>query len=182
MDSNFYVNNRRLGTALCWDSLGNILCREEYKDGKNVGRMESNFGPGRPALLKDFNDSGNAHGIERTWWKSGNLEKDFWNERGSTIRGAEFYPNGKLRYRHERPYQTPGSVGAFKRKLISGQTWAPNGKSTGKVKQGNGKLIRFSAEPDTVTGRYRAWHETYKDSVLESGGKVDSIEIAKWLR
>lgn len=182
VDSTFYLNNREHGTSLCWDSLGNIRCKEHHRHGVMFGLRESYFSPGKPAMMKTYNDSGVAHGYEKVWWRNGNLKHEYQIDRGTALQAKEYFPNGKLRSRHRRPYQVAGSVGVFKRKLIEAETWAPNGRSTGKVKDGNGRLLRFSAEPDSLTGRYTVWDETYTDSLISKGGKLDSAAVAELMK
>lgn len=182
LDSTFFLDNKKSGFSFCWDTLGNVLCKHQYRDGKQIGLREEYYSPGKPAMRKTYNDSGVQHGFEKVWWRNGNLKHEYTIDRGTAVQAKEYFPTGKPRSRHRRPYQESGTVGAFKRKLIDAETWAPNGKSTGTVKNGNGRLLRFSAEPDSLTGRYTVWDETYKDSLLSKGGKLDSARVAELLK
>jgi antitoxin component YwqK of YwqJK toxin-antitoxin module len=164
-----------------WDSLGNVLTRGCYKKGKEFGYWERFFSPGHPRLLITYNDSGNEEGPSQLWWPNGNKKGEYVYKNGQHIIRTEYYPNGKPRIHDEKPYQA-GDPTVFKLKLSNGETWAPNGKSCGKIVDGNGELILWSEGPDSATGKYIAVKDIYKDSTLVKMAPLDSATIEKWLK
>lgn len=176
-DSSFFLNGKENGLSLYWDTLGNVVGREIYRNGKYVGKRESYFAPGRPALIKNYNAAGKPEGPWNEWWKNGNKKAEFLAKNGEIISGTEYYQDGKLRARYRTKYE-PKNKNVFKIKRIDAEAWAPNGKSTGKIEKGNGEWIVFPDGSDTADqGVFR---EVYKDSLLIKGGKLDSAEITKW--
>ncbi len=90
-----------------------------------------------------------------------------------------YYPDGKPRVKYRTKYE-PNNKNVFKKKRIEAEAWAPNGKSTGKIENGNGEWITF---PDGVDPKDKSvFHEVYKDSIMIKGEKLDSVQIAKWLK
>lgn len=180
-DSSFFVNGKEDGLCLYWDTLGNVIGKESYRKGKYVGVMEFFWEPGRPSILKHFNSQGKEDGPWKQWWKNGNPKLDVIAKNGDILSGTEFYPDGKPRLQFEvRPL--PMSESIFKRKHVRGEAWSPKGKSTGKIIDGNGEWTHFSPVPDSVKGQYHVFHEVYKDSIMVKGEKLDSSEIAEWLK
>lgn len=180
-DSLFFVNGKEDGQCLFWDTLGNIVGRKSYRKGKYVGVMEFYWEPGRPSVLKHYNAQGKEEGPWKQWWRNGNPRVDFIAKNGRIISGTEYYPNGSPRVRFETKY-SPKLEPLFKRKRINAEAWAPNGKSTGRIIEGNGEWTHFSEVPDSVTGRYGVFREVYKDSRMILGEELDSAEIAQWLK
>ncbi|HLP40613.1 MAG TPA: hypothetical protein VK465_03825 [Fibrobacteria bacterium] len=152
-----------------------------YKNEKPVGKSEFYFAPGRPSVIKTYNDTGEIEGPWKEWWPNGNLKLDKIAKGGRILQGAEFYPDGRPRVRY-RAKGDMGLRGIFLEKYIEAEGWGPNGKSTGKVRNGNGTWIFFSVEPDSVTKQYRGWRHVYKDSLMIKGEKLDSAEMAPWLK
>lgn len=178
-DSTFFLDGKENGLCLFWDTLGNIVGRETYRDGKFVGKRESFFAPGRPALIKHYNDQGEEEGPWLEWWKNGNKKAEHVARNGEIVSGKEYYQNGKPRVFYVTKYE-PENTNVLKSKYIHGEAWAPNGKSTGKIVKGKGEWILF---PDgSGPADHAVFREVYKDSVLVEGKKLDSAAQAKWLR
>ncbi|MEO7425740.1 MAG: hypothetical protein ABI036_11175 [Fibrobacteria bacterium] len=178
-DSCFFMNGERNGTCLNWDTAGNVVGRAAYRNGKNIGKRESYFAPGRPALIKNYNTAGKADGPWTEWWKNGNKKAEYVAKNGHIISGTEYYQDGKPRIRYRTKYE-PENRNVLKMKHIEAQGWAPNGKSTGKIETGNGEWILFPDGRDTTD--HSVFREVYKDSVMIKGEKLDSAEIVKWLK
>ena len=178
-DSSFFVNGKEEGLCLYWDTLGNVVGRETYRNGNYIGKRESYFAPGKPALIKNYNAAGKEDGPWKEWWKNGNKKGEFIAKNGHIISGTEYYEDGKPRIRYRTRYE-PENKNVFKMKYIEAKSWAPNGQSTGKIEKGNGEWILF---PDgSNKSDHGVFREVYKDSLMVTGGKLDSTEIAKWLK
>jgi antitoxin component YwqK of YwqJK toxin-antitoxin module len=168
-DSSFYRNGKKNGQLIFWDSLGNVVGRESFRNGIQVGKRESYFAPGRPALIKHYNSSGKAHGPWSVWWKNGNKKAEFVARNGEIVSGTEYYQDGQPRAKYLSKYE-PRNLNVLKIKRIECEAWAPNGKSTGKITKGNGEWILFPDGSDkTVYGVFR---EVYKDSLMISVGQA----------
>lgn len=178
-DSCFYSNDEKNGLSLVWDSLGNIVGRSTYRNGKYVGKREVYFAPGHPSLIKKYNAAGKADGPWDEWWKNGNKKAEYIAKNGEIISGAEYYQNGKPRARYTTKYE-PKNMNVLKTKYIQAEAWAPNGKSTGKIVNGNGEWILFPDGKDTTD--HTVFREIYTDSLLIKVNKLDSAEIAPWLK
>jgi antitoxin component YwqK of YwqJK toxin-antitoxin module len=177
-DSSFFKNGKEEGTALYWDTLGNIIGKENYLHGKYIGKRESYFSPGHPAIIKNYNKEGKEDGPWFEWWKNGNKKGEFIAKNGEIISGTEYYQDGKPRINYRDKYD-PKNRNVFKTKRIEGEAWAPNGNSTGKIERGNGEWIKF---PDGKNPENKSvFHEVYKDSLMIKGEKLDSAQMVKWL-
>jgi hypothetical protein len=177
-DSSFFVDGKENGLCLFWDTLGNIVGRKTYKDGHYIGKRESFFAPGRPALIKHYNDQGEEEGPWEEWWKNGNKKAEYIARGGRIVSGKEYYQSGKPRAFYETKYE-PKNMNVLKKKFIHAQAWAPNGKSTGRIVGGKGEWILFPDGKDTTD--HAVFREVYKDSVMVEGKELDSAAKAKWL-
>jgi antitoxin component YwqK of YwqJK toxin-antitoxin module len=178
-DSSFFVNGRENGLCLFWDTLGNVIGRETYRNGMYVGRREAYWSPDHPSLIKNYNASGKEEGSWEAWWKNGNKKSEFLAKNGTIVSGTEYYQNGKPRARYVTKYE-PKNKNVFKKKYVQAEAWAPNGKSVGKIVNGNGEWILFPDGKDSTD--HTVFREVYKDSLMVKGDKLDSAEIAKWLK
>ena len=178
-DSSFFINGKEQGLCLFWDTLGNVIGKETYHNGKYVGKRESYFAPGHPSLIKNYNPSGKEDGPWQEWWKNGNKKAEYVAKNGEIILGTQYYQDGKPRVKYQTKYD-PKNLNVFKMKRIQAEAWAPNGKSTGKIEKGNGEWIVFPDGKDTAN--HSVFHEVYKDSLMIKAEKLDSTEIAKWLK
>lgn len=180
-DSCFFRSGREHGTCLVWDSLGSIVGRINYRDGKEIGKKEIFYAAGRPALSKTFDDNGEAEGPWLEWWENGNKKGEFIARKGHIVSGMEYYPNGKPRIRYQTKDEPEAKKGS-ETKYIEAESWAPNGKPTGKILNGNGEWTHFSAEPIRESGRYNVYREVYKDSIMVKDEKLDSAQVSRWLK
>ena len=178
-DSSFFVNGKENGRCLYWDTLGNVIGSETYRNGKYVGKRELYFAPGHPSLIKNYNAAGKADGPWQEWWKNGNKKAEYVAKNGHIISETEYYQDGKPRVRLRTKYE-PENMNVLKMKHIEAEAWAPNGKSTGKIEKGNGEWIVFPDGKDTAN--HSVFHEVYKDSLMIKAEKLDSAEIVKWLK
>ncbi|MEO6095337.1 MAG: hypothetical protein ABIW76_06560 [Fibrobacteria bacterium] len=180
-DSSFFVNGKEEGQCLIWDTLGNIVARRAYRKGNYIGLYESYWAPGKPSIIKHYNAQGKEDGPWKQWWKNGNPKLEVIAENGSITSGTEYFPDGMPRLRFKsKPLAKSESL--FKRKNISGEAWTPNGKSTGRIVNGNGEWTVFSAEVDSAKGQYDVFREEFKDSLMVHVHKLDSSEISWWLK
>lgn len=180
-DSSFFVNGKEEGLCLYWDTLGNIVGSENYRKGRFVGTREYYFSPGLPSMIKQYNSQGKEDGPWKEWWKNGNKKVDLIAKNGDIVSGTEFYLDGKPRIVFEvKPLRKSESL--LNRHYIRGEAWSPTGKHTGKIINGNGEWTVFSAKPDTATGQHNAYREVYKEGIMVVGEKLDSAEMAKWLK
>lgn len=177
-DSVFYVNGKENGVSLFWDTAGNVIGRENYRDGRLFGKREFYFAPGKPSLIKSHNAEGKPDGPWSEWWSNGNKKAEYEARNGEIVSAVEYYENGKTRVRYRSKYE-PENPSALHIKRIEGEAWAPNGKSTGKIVKGNGGWIVF---PDGSKPNAKAFRLEYKDSLLVKTEKLDSAEMAKWTR
>lgn len=180
-DSLFFVNGKKNGLSLFWDTSGNVIGRKSYKLGKRVGREESFWSPGQPSILKNYNDKGEEEGPWKEWWRNGNKRAEYTTKNGYILSGTEYYPDGKLRKRFVCKYN-PNRKSFLDVEHIQAEAWTPNGLPTGKIVNGNGEWTHFSAEPDSLNGRYLAFREVYKDSLMVNLEELDSVGVAKWLK
>jgi antitoxin component YwqK of YwqJK toxin-antitoxin module len=180
-DSSFFINGKKQGLSLSWDTLGHEVGREMFRSGHPVGKSESYFSPGRPAVIKHFDARGDEDGAWEEWWPNGNKRAEYVASHGHLISGKEFYSTGKpSRVFSRKPNPKKSALNDWI--YIEGEAWAPNGKSTGRIVNGNGAWIIFSDEPNRKTGKYEVSAETYKDSSWAGGHTLDSTEVASWLK
>src|SRR5690606_24869665 len=178
-DSSFYVDGKENGLVIFWDTLGNIVGQENFLNGMYVGKRELYFAPGRPALIKHYNDQGEEEGPWLEWWENGNKKAEHIARNGEIVTGKEYYRNGKPRAFYETKYE-PENKNVLKTKYIHAEAWAPNGKSTGRIVNGKGEWILF---PDgSRSAKPEVFRAVYRDSVMVEGKKLDSAAQAKWLR
>lgn len=178
-DSCFYLNGEKNGTCLIWDTLGNEVGRATYRHGKNVGKREVYFSSNHPALIKNYNTSGQEEGPWFEWWKNGNKKVELIAKNGEIISGSEYYQDGKPRIQYRDKYD-PKNRNVLKTKTIEGEAWAPNGKSTGRIEKGNGEWLKF---PDGKDPENKSvFHEIYKDGLMIKVERLDSAQIAQWLK
>jgi antitoxin component YwqK of YwqJK toxin-antitoxin module len=178
LDSCFYINGEKDGSSLMWDSLGNIVNRSTYRNGRYIGKREVYFKPAHPSLIKSYNAKGQEDGLWEEWWKNGNKKAVFLAKNGEIISGTEYYQDGQLRVRYRTKYE-PKTRNVFKIKRIDAEAWTPNGKSTGKISNGNGEWVVFPDSKESADNV--VFREVYKDSLMIKGEKLDSAATAQWL-
>lgn len=176
-DSCFYKNDEKSGLSLVWDSLGNVLRRTHFWKGKEVGRTESFFAVGKPGVIRNLDSSGRQQGPQEEWWPNGNKKSEAIAKDGFYISATEYYPNGKPRLRYVTEYSPKLLI--FGRKMFAQESWAPDGRSAGKVVDGQGEILLFSA--DSARGRLAAHREIYKDSLMTDLNEFDSAQVIHWL-
>ncbi len=71
-DSCFFVNGRKNGTLIFWDTLGEVVGKRKFRNGIQIGKDENYYSPGHPSLIKNYNDSGQEEGLWQEWWPNGN--------------------------------------------------------------------------------------------------------------
>jgi antitoxin component YwqK of YwqJK toxin-antitoxin module len=175
-DSCFFVNGKEDGNLVFWDTAGNVVGRETFKNGVQVGLRESYFSPGHPSLKKNYNSQGKADGVWQEWYKNGNMKGDFIAKNGQIISGTEYYPGGKPRIKYLGQYSKKPK-GIFETVYLEGEAWTPEGKSTGKIVNGNGSWVVF-ANDSAVTGK-KLFRETYIHGTM---AKVDTLTAAEILQ
>lgn len=172
-DSSFYVNGKKDGNLIFWDTAGNVVGHETFKHGVQVGLREAYFSPGHPSLKKNYNSQGNADGVWQEWYKNGNMKGDFIAKNGQIISGTEYYPDGKPRLKYLGKYskEPKGILGTV---YLEGEAWTPEGKSTGKIVNGNGSWVVIAN--DSASAGKKLFRETYKNGTL---AKVDSLTASE---
>ena len=179
-DSCFFVNGRKNGTLIFWDTLGEVVGKRKFRNGIQIGKDENYYSPGHPSLIKNYNDSGQEEGLWQEWWPNGNKKLVAQCHKGEVIEDEEYFPNGVLRLKEKTAYQPkPSKEDA---KVVFYETFSPAGKSTGKVVNGTGETWLFDAKPDSVTHKHRVLHEVYKDGFEVSNQEADSQTVEKLLR
>lgn len=169
-DSCFFLDGKENGTCLYWDSAGNVVGRETYRNGLLIGRRERYYSPGHPSLIKDYDSLGKEEGPWREWWKNGNLKSEYVARQGQIISGTEYYLNGKPRVKYLNRFD-PENSNPLKSKRIEGEAWDAKGKSTGRIARGNGEWILYPDGSDAA--KQTAFREAYKDSLLVKVQKLD---------
>jgi antitoxin component YwqK of YwqJK toxin-antitoxin module len=178
-DSSFFVDGKENGDALFWDSLGNVVGKESFLDGKHIGKLESFYTPGRPSLFKNYNAKGEEEGPWKEWWPNGNPKADFVAKGGEIVSGTEFYSNGKPRIRFTSKYPSEAGSGV-RGNYLDCAAWAPNGKPAGTIVKGNGQWLLFPNGEDSTN--HDVFREVYKNTALVKATKLAPSEAAKWLK
>lgn len=178
-DSSFYLNGKKNGTLIFWDTLGNLIGRENFRNGKHVGKLEAYWRPGSPSIIKNYNAQGKEEGPWEEWWKNGNKKAEYIAKGGLIVSGAEYYPNGKPRVRYATKYE-PKVKSVLKTKYIEAESWAPDGRPAGKITKGQGQWMIFpdGTEPKDTT----VFLEVYKDTLMVEGHALTPAEAAKRLQ
>lgn len=177
LDSCFFRNGKQEGQRLAWDSTGFIKYRETYRNGSPYGKKVSFFGPNRPATLSNYDSKGRKHGLQQEWWPNGNKKFEVTFKNGEPLSGTEYYQNGRPRIRFVMPFQPKRDW--ISQHTISYESWAPDGRAAGVVKNGQGEIVRFL---DTVTTLpSEGFHEVYRDSLQDKVEDWDAATVAKWL-
>jgi antitoxin component YwqK of YwqJK toxin-antitoxin module len=177
-DSSFFKNGKEEGLSVFWDTLGNVIGRKTYRNGIQFGKEEYFFAPGRPSLVKHYNSKGEEDGPWSKWWPNGNKRGDFISKRDQIISSDEYYQDGKPRLKFRGKYESK-PVPWIERKYVEGESWAPNGKSAGKITKGNGEWILFPDGGDPEHKKVVRY--AYKDSILADVDSLTTEEAAKWL-
>lgn len=176
-DSSFYLNGKEEGLSLFWDTLGNVIARRSHRNGIQVGKDENYWSPGRPSIIKNYNSKGEVDGPWQKWWPNGNKRGDFVSKNDQVLSSSEYYQDGKPRLKYQGKYEKkPGTW--LKQKYVNCESWAPNGKSAGKITAGNGEWSIFPDGGDTT--HKTVIREVYKDSVLADVDTLTAEEIRKW--
>jgi hypothetical protein len=176
-DSSFFQNGKEQGTSLGWDGTGFVTNKVTYRNGLPIGREERYFGPGKPAAILNYNSKGRKHGQQQEWWPNGSKKFEVTYKNGEVLSGMEYYQNGRPRIRYVMPSQPKRNW--FSQLTISYESWAPDGRSAGVVKNGQGEIVRFR---DTVTNIHsEGFHEIYRDSLQANVEDWDAATVAKWL-
>ena len=178
-DSSFYVNGKKNGTTLFWDTLGNVIGKSTFKMDKRFGKRESYWSKGHPSAFQNYDAQGNEDGLQQFWWENGNKKNEYISKHGDIISATEYFQDGKPRIRYTSK-RDPKTGSALKRRFIDCEAWSPTGKSTGKIVKGNGSWIVFNDGQDTTLTK--VLRETYKDSLLIKVDSLDRAEIGAWLK
>jgi hypothetical protein len=176
-DSCFYINGQKTGKSMKWDSLGNVTLIAHYKNDQRIGKTEAFLRPGVHGVIKNYDSIGRQHGRQQEWWKNGQPKSDVMAREDQIISGTEYYPNGKPRIRYATVFDPARTT--FSKKTIEQESWAPDGRSAGKVVKGLGEILLFSAEPEK--DKIAAHKEIYKDSLMTHLDELDSAAVVKWL-
>ncbi len=136
-DSVFLINNKLHGVGLEWDSLGNIIGKEFYKNGIQTGKSEQFYSPNQPSKICNFNAKGKLDGKLQEWWKNGNKKTDARYRNGMILEEKTFFENGKpatlIKYQNSRTEWNDDYA-----KLEQYQKWDSIGNSIAQIKEGNG--------------------------------------------
>ena len=178
-DSSLYINGKKNGLIIFWDTAGNLIGRRTFRHGIQVGKDENYWSPGHPSVTKNYNSQGNEDGLWAEWWKNGNKKAEFIAKNGRIVSGTEYYANGKPRVHYVTKYE-PKNKNVFKKKYILAESWAPSGKSAGKIVNGNGEWIIFPDGKDNTEPTVS--RAVYKDSLMIKGEILDSAEVESWLK
>ncbi len=178
-DSCVFVNGKKDGSILFWDTLGNLIGQRSFRHGIPVGKDENYWAPGHPSIIKNYNANGKEDGPWNEWWKNGNKKAEFVAKNGEIVSGTEYYPNGKPRIQYVTKYE-PKNKNVLKTKYIQAEAWTLNGKSAGKIVNGNGEWIVFPDGDDSTNNS--VFRAVYKDSIMVKSDELDSAEIKNWLK
>lgn len=176
-DSSFFVNGKKEGNVLFWDTLGNVISRSTYRLGVQFGKDENYWSPGHPSVIMYYNAKGEENGPCDKWWPNGTKRSEGKYKDGQLLTLKEYYPNGAARMQFTGKYERKQPA-TLKDKHVQGETWGPNGKSAGKIVDGNGSWIRFPDGSDSTNTK--VFREVYKDSVLLDIQPLNAAEIEKW--
>ena len=160
-----------------WDSSGNLTARGFYRNGKPSGKQEAWFGVDRPKDVRYYDSNGFEDGPTFQWWPNGNKKLEGVKKQSNLTTATEFYPNGRPRVKYQIKHE-PNRKLIFKSKYISAESWAPNGKSCGKIQNGNGEWILFPSGADSTDRT--TFREVYRDSLAIKIEKVDSATVSRW--
>jgi antitoxin component YwqK of YwqJK toxin-antitoxin module len=172
-DSSFFVNGKEEGIVRFWDTTGFETGRINYKRGIRVGKEEGYYAPGKPEVIKFYDKNGKEHGSWKEWWPNGNPRKDLTLNHGQLQRSLEFFPNGKPRVQYEVRFRKLNEL-EYARRVPTMETWAPDGRSSGKVRGGKGETLIFQLEEDKLVKE--VVHETYRDSVVVDVEVLDTTQ------
>jgi hypothetical protein len=135
--------------------------------------VETWHSPGVLASVKTLDSSGREHGAWLEWWPGGAMKMDRTLFHGQVQRQLDFYVTGRprlLRTFHHGDGKAPEG----KPRFPTLQAWAPDGRTTGMVREGNGEVMVFLIDErkgGAVTGV--AW-ETYRDSLRIGAVHLDT--------
>ncbi len=125
-----YCMDKFCGEVMAWDSLGNILTEKYYNaDYKPIGLHRIYYSANRPKQFTHYNDSGQKHGWEVSWYDNGNVKDSTLYQNDTLIRGKIFYYNGGLKSVAEN---------VNNRQLYSASSYSPTGQKTGTIRNGTG--------------------------------------------
>lgn len=178
LDSSFFVNGKKNGVLIFWDTLGNVVGRRTFRHGIQVGKDENYWSPGRPSLIKNYNARGEEDGPWEEWWKNGNKKAEFIAKKGHIISGKEYYQDGTPRVQYATKDE-PRKKNYLETKYIQAESWSPNGKPAGRITKGDGEWTVFPDGRDSAN--HAVFREVYKDSLLVKVTNLDSTEVARWM-
>jgi antitoxin component YwqK of YwqJK toxin-antitoxin module len=177
-----YLNGKLNGVHKGWMEDGFQAFSKPYKNDLPIGTQESWYAPGKPEQILHYNAKGEKDGVQKQWWKNGNMEYDLVSKQGRIISGTEFYPDGKPRIRYVYDFDPKRKTAHEYNKVVETETWSPSGKSISRIVKGNGESITFLAQPDSVSKQYVVFDEFYQDGELVKGHRLDSASVAKLLQ
>ncbi len=120
-DSSVYITLSRKNH----DTLGHST----YKGEKKIGLSRIYYSANRPKQFTHYNDSGQKHGWEVSWYDNGNVKDSTLYQNDTLIRGKIFYYNGGLKSVAEN---------VNNRQLYSASSYSPTGQKTGTIRNGTG--------------------------------------------
>lgn len=170
-------NDDQVDSFFRWDSLGYLVARGFYKDGKPFGKQETWFGADKPKDVRNFISKGIEEGPTFKWWPNGNKRLEGIKKNDDLVSATEFYFDGRPRVKYLTKFE-PEVKSVFKTKYINAEAWAPNGNPCGKIQDGNGEWLLFPNGSDSTD--QTTFREVYKDSLAIKIEKVDSATVAKW--
>ncbi len=148
-----YAACQRHGLSQRFDSTGGLLFEGEFKDGKKVGLQKEFWRKGVPKHEMFYDSSTFKANEEKSWYINGKLSEEISIENGIE-ETRDYAPNGKL-VQHTHAKAADGN-------LITGESFDPDGKPTGKVTQGNGSLTTIGFNDSTLV-MYSKYSYNYKD-------------------
>jgi hypothetical protein len=179
-DSSFYAKGKKEGRSVRRDSLGNLHGFSCFENGIPVGAAEEYHAPGVLASMKSFDSAGNEHGSTLEWWPNGTMRKDLTFDHGVLQRWLDFYPTGKPRLLYTAQYgnRKDGTAG---RMIASMQTWAPDGRPTGMVRDGSGEALLFLLDGGKDPAVLGVLRETYRDGEVQGTETLDTAKAYRRL-
>lgn len=177
-DSSFFVNGKKNGDIVFFDTLARESGRITYKNGVRVGKEAFFFSPGHPERVKYYDKDGKEHGPWFEWWPNGNKRKELELSHGQLRNSLEFFPNGKPRLKYSVHFKKVSPI-LFDRKVSDMETWAPDGRSAGKVQKGAGEVLLFQLDEDKLIPEVIL--ETYRDSLVKGVDVLDTLQAYRRL-
>jgi antitoxin component YwqK of YwqJK toxin-antitoxin module len=150
------------GDSCTWISYlpnGNVCGGGQSKKGTSVGKSWSKYPDGKWRQISEYDDNGRKDGLHAHWDSLGRPIDSIVYIHGEILRSSRWYPNTSQLYNRWSYDSTDVVARKADQRVLEASVFGPDGKSWGKVVNGNG-AIRFFYE-GKLDGT-----ETYKGGVM----------------